>query len=489
MASHPRLVTYDTYSDERLTKSSLAMQEIADLFSRTPARSVLLVLDCCFSGGASARVLNAGPVPRATSNPYDMIAGEGRLLLAACAHDELAWEDLQSGHGLFTQALIDELFRTAAPTDVLELASRVQVSTRTAATRRGLTQTPAIVGEVRGGLSIFPCTRGEQYNRFFPDLSTTRTDGSLESLHAFGIPKTICNAWQEQFTGKLNSLQISAINDYGVLAGASLLLIAPTSSGKTFVGEVAASKAICEGKKAVFLFPYKALTNEKFDDFHALYGSALGFRVIRCTGDSTDTVQDFVRGRYDLALLTYEMFLNLLVSNPHILMQIGLVVLDEAQFIADPNRGISVELLLTNLVTARKRGINPPLLALLAVIGGVNNFDSWLGIKALISKERPVPLREGVLDRTGVFQYCDPDGSEHCEQLLPAHTIIQRRSKPSSQDVIVPLILLHSSCMRTPPKKFSSSATDAVMLWAAPNISPMIWVCPQLKMLCPVCRP
>ena len=62
------------------------------------------------------------------------------------------------------------------------------------------------------------------------------------------------------------------------------------------------------------------------------------------------------------------MFLNLAVGNPAILNQLGLVVLDEAQFITDPNRGISVELLLTLLIAARERGVVPQLVVLSAVI-------------------------------------------------------------------------------------------------------------------------
>ena len=62
------------------------------------------------------------------------------------------------------------------------------------------------------------------------------------------------------------------------------------------------------------------------------------------------------------------MFLNLSISLPFILNNIGLVVLDEAQFITDPVRGISVELLLTNLLLARDRGVNPQLVVLSAVI-------------------------------------------------------------------------------------------------------------------------
>jgi hypothetical protein len=44
-----------------------------------------------------------------------------------------------------------------------------------------------------------------------------------------------------------------------------------------------------------------------------------------------------------------------------------------------------------------------------------------------------------LLDRRGLFQFVDVDGTTKTESLLLAHRIVQRRDKPSSQDVIVPL--------------------------------------------------
>lgn len=80
------------------------------------------------------------------------------------------------------------------------------------------------------------------------------------------------------------------------------------------------------------------------------------------------------------------MFLNLTVGNPAVVLnQLGLIVLDEAQFVTDPGRGISVELLLTLLITARERGIAPQLIVLSAVIGDINSFDDWLGCRRLVS--------------------------------------------------------------------------------------------------------
>lgn len=106
----------------------------------------------------------------------------------------------------------------------------------------------------------------------------------------------------------------------------------------------------------------------------------------------------------------------------------------------DQTRGINVELLLTYLLAGREKGINPQLIVLSAVIGNINDFDSWLGCSKLITDKRPVPLIEGVLDRTGVLQYIDIDGASKVEQLLPSYSIRQRRDKPSAQDVIVPLV-------------------------------------------------
>jgi replicative superfamily II helicase len=193
-------------------------------------------------------------------------------------------------------------------------------------------------------------------------------------------------------------------------------------------------------KKVVFLFPYKALVNEKFDQFTRIYGEGMGMRIIRCTGDYLDQTSAFVRGKYDLAVLTYEMFLSLSVSNSAVLNTIGLVVVDETQFISDSKRGIVVELLLTNILAAKERGVTSQIVTLSAVIGGENSFDEWLGASKLITQTRPVPLIEGVIDRTGVYRFVDENGQAKSEQLIPRMSIVQRRDKPSSQDIIVPLV-------------------------------------------------
>jgi len=87
------------------------------------------------------------------------------------------------------------------------------------------------------------------------------------------LPEAILTRWAELFPAGLNDLQLAAVNEYRVLDGQSVLVVAPTSSGKTFIGELAAVKAALSMQRVVFLVPYKALANEKYEQFAAFYGT------------------------------------------------------------------------------------------------------------------------------------------------------------------------------------------------------------------------
>lgn len=431
------LVLYDTEPSD-LAGTALSMTVLAEAFRTTKAKVVLCILDCCFSGHAPARVLETVAKPR-SAVALTGIFGEGRILLAACAPTEAAWEQPGTGHGLLTYATIEAMGGSAGATvSFPAVADEIIRRARVEATRIGVTQTPAFLGTVQGGL-VFPAlVRGANYAAAFPPVPVHRITGSFAELAGVGMPQAIVDGWSTAFPGGLNALQIKALNEFGVLAGKSLLTVAPTSSGKTLIGELAAIRAVSAGKKAVFLLPYRALVNEKFEDFGARYSPA-GLRVVRCSGDASDGVGPVLSGRYDLGFFTYEMFLNLALSSPRLLNQLGLVVLDEGQFITDPTRGITVELIFAMLLRARQRGIDPQLVVLSAVLGDLNGFDRWLDLPLLASRDRPVPLIEGVLDRRGDFQFVDVDGTAKTESLIPPGRIVQRREKPSSQDVIVPL--------------------------------------------------
>ena len=431
------LVLFDTNTMD-LANTAVSMTALADAFKATKARAVLCILDCCFSGQAPARVLEVAARPR-SAFALTGIHGEGRILLAACATNESAWEQPGTGHGLLTHAVIEALTRAPGESvSFAEVAGEIIRIARVEAERISVTQTPVFLGSVQGGL-VFPVLkRGDNFAAAFSARNVHQMSGTFTEFSKYGFPPKIVNQWVADFPAGLNTLQLKAVNEHDVLGGKSLLVIAPTSSGKTMIGELAAIQAVTAGKKAALLLPYRALVNEKFEEFSERYAPA-GLRVARCSGDASDGIAPVLAGRYGLGFFTYETFLNLALGSPRLLNQLGLLVLDEGQFITDPHRGITVELIFALLLRARQRGIEPQLVVLSAVLGNLNHFDRWLDLPLLISRERPVPLIEGVLDRRGTFQFVDADGSTKTEALLEAHRIVQRRDKPSSQDVIVPL--------------------------------------------------
>ena len=431
------LIMYDTKTHD-LAGTAISMLDIANAFKETKARAVLFVLDCCFSGQAPARVIEVSAKPR---NPFvfNGIYGEGRILLAACAANEVAWEQAGTGHGLLTYAVMQAMQGEPGTTiQFPDIGGEIIRLARVEGERIGVTQTPVFLGNVHGGLTFPGLRRGDNFNAAFPVIPIRRIDRRFEELSSCGIAPEIISQWSEKYPNGLNALQLRAINDHGILRGNSLLVVAPTSSGKTMIGELAAIQAVQSSKKAAFLIPYRALVNEKFEQFTTLY-SPSGVRIIRCSGEASDGISPALAGRYDIGFFTYETFLNMSLNSQRLLSQLGTIIIDEGQFITDPNRGITVELIYSLLLRSKLNGIDPQLLVLSAVIGNLNGFDRWLNLPVLLSHERPVPLIEGVLDRQGTFQYVDIDGSTKQEAMLHRHEIVQRRDKPSSQDVIVPL--------------------------------------------------
>jgi helicase len=235
----------------------------------------------------------------------------------------------------------------------------------------------------------------------------------------------------------LNQLQLDAINDFGVLSGEHLVVVAPTSSGKTMIGELAALNAVTRRQRALFLLPLKALVADKRRHFEAVYG-AYGLRTIEATGE-TDDISPLLRGRYDVALLTYEKFASIALTHPHVLEQAGVIVVDEAQMIADRSRGANLEFMLTLVRMRRRESIEPQLIALSGVIGQTNGLERWLGARLLRRDERPIPLDGGLILWDGSRDYIDAATRQRTRDQRP---FVQPlcSGKNSSQDVIIPLV-------------------------------------------------
>jgi replicative superfamily II helicase len=244
----------------------------------------------------------------------------------------------------------------------------------------------------------------------------------------------LINKWASSIPS-LNQLQIDSINSFNLLKGDHLIVSSPTSSGKTMIGELAALKGALDHKRSFFLLPLKALVNDKHKYFSDTY-SSYGIRTIRVTGEMTDEIPQLMRGQYEICLMTYEKFAALVLSNKHILDQVNLIVIDEAQMIADKTRGLNLEFTLTLLLMRRRQGIEPQLIALSAVIGDTNGLERWLGARLLRRNERPVPLNEGLMKWNGSFRFLDSDGREQVslDFILPLY------SETKNRQLVIPLV-------------------------------------------------
>ncbi len=227
----------------------------------------------------------------------------------------------------------------------------------------------------------------------------------MAELIRYDIPAEIIPLWQKEESNHLLPVQEMAIKRYKLFGNENLLIQAPTSSGKTFIGEMAALHTALRRKKVVYLVPLKALAEEKFHDFKRKY-DAYGIKVIIATRDHREYDEALERGDFSIAIVVYEKLAQLLVRHPERITEIELAIADELEILSDPERGAMAELLLTRLLYPSKNNdTGPPrLIGLSAVIGGAEKLAAWMHASLLYYERRPIELRYGVL-HNGRFQY------------------------------------------------------------------------------------
>jgi helicase len=237
----------------------------------------------------------------------------------------------------------------------------------------------------------------------------------IRDLRKYDLPDTLLDIWTQQQGEFLLPVQEVAVQRYGLFEGRSLVISSPTSSGKTFVGEMAAMRATFAGKRVLYLTPLRALAEEKFQTFRTRYG-AYGVKVVVATRDRREFDRDIEQGDFHLAVLVYEKLSQLLVRQPHLLRSVALVVVDELQMLGDAERGPGLELSLAKLLASNPR---PQVLGLSAVLREAQQVADWLEADLLFQDERPVELYRGVLlgDR---FRYRAYNSGEEGEERFAA---------------------------------------------------------------------
>jgi ATP-dependent RNA helicase HelY len=174
--------------------------------------------------------------------------------------------------------------------------------------------------------------------------------------------------------------QVDALD--ALARGESVLVAAPTGSGKTVVGEFAVWLALQEGRKAFYTTPLKALSNQKFGDFIALHGAR---QVGLLTGDNS------INAQAPVVVMTTEVLRNMIYERSDLLADLHYVILDEVHYLQDPYRGAVWEEVIIHLPR------DVVIVSLSATVSNAEEFAGWIQslrgtTTAVIEERRPVRL-------------------------------------------------------------------------------------------------
>ncbi len=207
----------------------------------------------------------------------------------------------------------------------------------------------------------------------------------------------------------LDTFQLQALD--ALDDGRSVLVAAPTGSGKTVVAEYAVAKALAEGGKAYYTTPLKALSNQKYGDLCRLHGAA---RVGLLTGDNS------INGDAPVVVMTTEVLRNMIYAASPALEGLRYVVLDEVHYLQDAYRGPVWEEVIIHAPA------HVDLVCLSATVSNAEDFADWIetvrgSTAAVIEERRPVELHH---------LYMVGDRSSDDLHLLP--TFVDGRPNPAA---------------------------------------------------------
>lgn len=177
----------------------------------------------------------------------------------------------------------------------------------------------------------------------------------------------------------LDTFQREAIST--LLRGDSVMVAAPTGSGKTVVAEFGIYDSFRRAGHVIYTAPIKALSNQKFRDLRQVYGDDVGL----LTGDITENRDARI------LVMTTEILRNMLLQSPWELDNVETVIFDEIHYLADPERGTTWE---ESIILCPD---HIQLICLSATVTNASEISGWISrthrpIRLIVHNKRPVPL-------------------------------------------------------------------------------------------------
>src|SRR3984893_13111498 len=213
----------------------------------------------------------------------------------------------------------------------------------------------------------------------------------------------------------LDAFQLEAI--IHLAEDQSVMVAAPTGTGKTIVAEYAIWRAQQQDQRVIYTTPLKALSNQKYRDLRVLYGEgAVGL----VTGDIVE------RSSASIVIMTTEVYRNMLLEEggdrsdndelavPSELADVGYIIFDELHFLSDVGRGpVWEEAIICSPPHIRLVGLS-------ATVSNAEDLAEWISrvhrpIALVVHEERAVPLEHySFLDgKLHLVQDADGNRIEH----------------------------------------------------------------------------
>ncbi|GMH01661.1 hypothetical protein Nepgr_003500 [Nepenthes gracilis] len=270
----------------------------------------------------------------------------------------------------------------------------------------------------------------------YEDLSVEALDGAEQSEDEFVIPvdelnassrsseskwqrvQKLCDEVREFGDGIIDADELASIYDFRIdkfqrlaiqafLRGSSVVVSAPTSSGKTLIAEAAAVASVARGQRLFYTTPLKALSNQKFREFRDTFGDS---NVGLLTGDSA------VNKDAQVLIMTTEILRNMLYQSVGImssgsgLFDVNVIVLDEVHYLSDISRGTVWE---ETIIYCPKE---VQLICLSATVSNPDELAGWIGqihgkTELVTSSRRPVPLTWHFSMKTSLLPLLDDKGT------------------------------------------------------------------------------
>jgi ATP-dependent RNA helicase HelY len=215
-----------------------------------------------------------------------------------------------------------------------------------------------------------------------------------EQLAVEHHPPTDIETFAARYPFPIDPFQLEAISH--LAQGRSVMVAAPTGTGKTLVAEYAIWRAQQRNQRVIYTTPLKALSNQKYRDLRVLYGfDAVGL----VTGDIVE------HSHASIVIMTTEVYRNMLLeeggdrfaedesitSISSSLSDVGFVIFDELHYLSDIGRGPVWE----EAIICSPQHVQ--LVGLSATVSNADELADWISrvhrpISLVLHEERAVPL-------------------------------------------------------------------------------------------------